>query len=179
MKIYTKKGDKGTTTLYGREQRISKSEDRITAYGTVDELNSQLGFAASFIADRKLTGTIRDLQKDLFEIASELASHPKAKTAFKLLKRRVNRLERLIDKFDQELPPLANFIFPSGDKAAAALHVARTFCRRAEREVVKLAGHEAVNPNIIMYLNRLSDLLFTLARVVNKQKGLKESIWRG
>lgn len=181
MAIYTKRGDRGTTTLYGEKRRRSKSNERITAYGTVDELNSQLGLASSLLSRRggKPRSAIREIQQDLFEIASELATPPSRKPAVAIDAERTRELERLIDDLEEKLPVLANFIFPGGTPAGAAMHIARSVARRAEREVVALAKKEKVRPEVLIYLNRLSDTLFMLARQINHFEKKPEEKWRG
>lgn len=194
MSIYTKKGDQGTTVLLGGKRRVRKDSQRIIAYGTVDELQSQLGFVESLMKQRaparnafpptsvKLRrdagGEIKRIQQDLFEIEAELSTPGSRKPPVCLSERRVKELEKLIDELEGKLPVLANFIFPGGSPGGAALHVARTICRRAEREVVKLARRENVNENVIKYLNRLSDALFMLAREANRLEGNPEEIWK-
>lgn len=176
MAIYTRRGDKGKTTLYGGITEISKSDPRIKSCGTIDELSSQLGLVSSLLTDRKLKRVIHSLQQDLFEIGSEIATPEGLVSPFKLAKRKITKLERIIDGYWGKLPTLSQFVFPGGTPAAASLHVARSVARRAEREVV---AADVINPNIIPYLNRLSDLLFTLARWVNFQAGVSEKTWPG
>jgi cob(I)alamin adenosyltransferase len=180
MAIYTKKGDRGTTSLYGENVARRKSDQRIVAYGTVDELNSQLGLVLGFLTgrNRKLDGHITSIQQDLFEIASTLAS-PNTTLPFTIEMDRVRRLEKLVDELEGTLPALANFIFPGGSRTASLLHVARSVCRRAEREIVALSEKEDVDDVILIYINRLSDLLFMLARWANHLEGKKEKVWKG
>lgn len=199
MAIYTKKGDKGETSLYGGTP-VSKSDQRIRSIGTIDELSSQLGVVSSLLSRRagrwlgepfgseRVSGPeanqggdlrrIKQIQQDLFEIASELAQEAQ-KPPFKFARAKIVRLERLIDKFWSKLPPLGYFIYPGGTQVSAQLHVARSVARRAEREVVELVASFVVNPNILAYLNRLSDFLFTLALWVNRQARVEEKIWPG
>lgn len=180
MKIYTRTGDKGTTGLYGGE-RVLKSAARINAYGTVDEANSMIGLARSLISDEQLDGVLAELQNSLFDVGADLATPHDARQREKLSLMDagdVTRLEGQIDKFEAELEPLRQFILPGGDPAAAALQVARTVLRRAERDAVLLAQTEDVNPEVIAYLNRLSDLLFSLARTVNQRAGVSEARWQ-
>ncbi|MDO8503926.1 MAG: cob(I)yrinic acid a,c-diamide adenosyltransferase [bacterium] len=181
MAIYTKRGDRGTTSLYGETRRRSKSNERIAAYGTVDELSSQLGLASSLLSlrGRKLGGVLRGIQQDLFEIASELATSPSRKPVVAIKPTRARELEKLIDELEGKLPVLANFIFPGGSQAGAAMHVARSVARRAEREVVALAKKEKVRAEILIYMNRLSDALFMLARKINHLEKKPEEKWRG
>lgn len=182
MAIYTKKGDFGTTSLFGVKTRRKKYDLRISSYGIVDELSSQIGVVISFIDKGKLKdvrGWLKEIQKDLFEVASELATDSKTKPAVSLDGKRIKELERIIDELEGKLPALQNFIFPGGSKVGALLHVARTICRRAEREIVRLADREKVNPNIVVYINRLSDTLFMLAREVNHKQKSAQEIWKG
>lgn len=179
MAIYTKKGDYGKTSLYGENSARRKDDQRIIAYGTVDELNSQLGLVCSYCTSRtrRIDKIVSEIQQDLFEIASTLAS-PNTKLPFEIKLDRVRRLEKVIDTLEGSLPPLANFIFPGGSKLASLLHVARSVSRRGEREVVKLSKKESVEENILIYMNRLSDLLFMLCREANRLEGKKEKVWK-
>ena len=179
MKIYTKTGDAGETALLGG-QRVAKSAPRVAAYGEVDELNAWLGFVRSTKPHGELTAMLERTQRDLFAIGARLAD-PAGTVAARVAKTAVTdediaRLEQWIDALDAGLPPLRRFILAGGAPAAAALHVARTVCRRAERSVVAL-GHDAVEPGILVYLNRLSDLLFVMARAANQREGVAESEW--
>src|SRR3990167_5873784 len=144
MAVYTKKGDRGTTSLYGGVTRRKKYDIRINAYGTVDELNSSIGLVSSFLTNRskRVKSILNQVQTDLFEIASELATDPKTKKPFSLDTKRIKYLEQIIDELEGSLPPLQNFIFSGGSKPGALLHLARTVCRRAERIVVQLANKE-------------------------------------
>lgn len=183
MRIYTKTGDGGETGLFGG-RRVSKADLRVAAYGDVDELNAGLGQAETLVPDGALTAEIRDIQADLFALGSDLATPPDAgeKTARATVRLDAGRsaaLEALIDRLDAEAAPLANFILPGGHPAAAALQVCRTVCRRAERTAVALAATEDVPPAALVYLNRLSDLLFVMARWVNAKAGVDEPIWSG
>lgn len=181
MRIYTRTGDQGTTGLFG-SGRVPKSHPRVAAYGDVDELNSVLGLARS-AAPTDFEDELLDLiQRDLFAIGGHLATPDPGKVKAALAKAelatgRVALFEQSIDRFDQELPPLEAFILPGGTVKAAALHVARTVCRRAERSVVALAAEAEVPKDFIVYLNRLSDLLFTLARLANHRAGLADVTW--
>jgi cob(I)alamin adenosyltransferase len=170
MKIYTKTGDKGETSLFGGE-RVWKDNHRICAYGTVDELNALLGLTVIELNDPELKALIESIQNDLFTIGSDLATpNNKGNKGFvipRVEKKFVEKLESSIDRFDSLLPELRSFILPGGIKGASYLHLARTVCRRAEREVIALAKVEEINPEIGIYLNRLSDLLFVLARYNN------------
>lgn len=179
MAVYTKKGDRGKTSLYGENSSRFKYDLRIWAIGSIDELNSCLGFVNSFLVGRtaKYKKNLVEIQKDLFEIASCLGT-PTGRLPFEIGLDRVRRLEKIIDELEGTLPTLSNFIFPGGSKAGSALHVARSVCRRAEREIVKLAAKEKIEPNVLVYMNRLSDCLFMIAREVNRLEKKKEEIWR-
>ncbi len=180
-KLYTRTGDAGDTALFGAG-RVPKDHPRVEAYGSVDELNSALGVAVSFLRQKRLVAALQAVQNELFNIGSELASETGRKAAagrlFLAPEAKIAALERLIDDYDAKLPPLRTFVLPSGSQAGALLHFCRTVCRRAERAVVRLAREEAVNPAVLTYLNRLSDLLFVLARYVNKAARQPETPWR-
>ena len=179
MKIYTKTGDKGETGLYGGE-RVAKDALRVSAYGTVDEANAAIGMARSSFTDVAINNVLAALQNALFGVGADLATPSDSKYRANLSpidERDVARLEALIDTYEAELEPLKAFILPGGDTGAAALHLARATVRRAERETVALARVEAVNDQVIVYLNRLSDLLFVLARLMNKRMSVRESQW--
>ncbi len=168
MKIYTRGGDQGMTSLFGG-QRVSKDDLRVEAYGTLDEANSLLGVVLSFCGDKEIMELIVDLQNQLFLVSAELAN-PKA-TPNDRLSEMIKYLEEQIDHYDNEIPPLKQFVLPGGNHPAAFLHLTRTVVRRAERRVATLLQREAVPENILVYLNRLSDLLFVMARVVNTRYG--------
>jgi cob(I)alamin adenosyltransferase len=180
MKIYTRTGDAGGTALVGGA-RVSKADPRVAAYGDVDELNACLGAVrAQGELSRDVTELLEQMQKDLFAIGSRLAD-PSGKVAGRVAKvavtdADVQRLEGWIDRFEAELPPLRRFILPGGSRAGALLHLARTVCRRAERSIVAL-GVETVDAHLLAYVNRLSDLLFVLARSVNHRAGQPEVEW--
>jgi cob(I)alamin adenosyltransferase len=179
VKIYTKTGDLGETSLLGGA-RVPKDHLRVAAYGDVDETNAALG-AVRALAGTKLERLLFSIQKDLFAIGAQLAD-PTHRVAAKRAKAavtsaQVRRLEKLIDARDAKLPPLRSFVLPGGIPAAARLHQARTVCRRAERSVVRLAREADVDPRVVVYLNRLSDLLFVLARVENQRAGITEDRW--
>ncbi|PYO93424.1 MAG: cob(I)yrinic acid a,c-diamide adenosyltransferase [Gemmatimonadetes bacterium] len=178
MKIYTKTGDAGETGLFGGG-RVPKDDPRVCAYGDVDETNAAIGFAASLEPGSFESDALQAIQRDLFAIGAELATPDpsKRRAGGALEPDRVSALEQLIDKYEGALPALKNFILPAGTPKAAALHLARTTCRRAERSVVSLARDEQINAVIIHYLNRLSDLLFMLARGVNQQAGGPDIAW--
>jgi cob(I)alamin adenosyltransferase len=180
--LYTRTGDAGTTALFGGG-RVPKDHPRVEAYGAVDELNSALGVAMSFLAQRRIAKRLSDIQNELFNIGSELSSETGGKAAeagrmFTDAESKIAALEALTDEYDARLPALRTFILPSGSQAGALLHLARTVCRRAEREAVRLSRQEPVNPDVLRYLNRLSDLLFVLARYVNKSTRKPETPWR-
>ena len=178
-KIYTRQGDDGTTSL-GGGQRVPKDHPRVAAYGTVDELNSQIGLALSFgLADR-LAAELTAVQNELFHLATDLSFLEEDKQKYQLPQleaRHVEKLESLIDELNQTTGPLKNFILPGGNPGASALHVARTICRRAEREVLGLSREESVSAYSLPYLNRLSDALFVMARYENVVKGVDEPLW--
>ena len=180
-KLYTRTGDAGETALFGGG-RVPKDHPRVEAYGSVDELNSALGVAASFARQRRVVAALESIQHELLNIGAELASEtgPKAERGrtFTDPESKIAALERLIDEYDAKVPALRTFILPSGSQAGALLHLARSICRRAERSVVRLSHQEGVNPHAIVYLNRLSDLLFALARYVNKAARKPETPWR-
>lgn len=181
-KLYTRSGDTGLTSLFGGG-RVPKDHPRVEAYGAVDELNSALGVAVAFLSDPQLIAMLQDTQNELFNIGSELASETAGKAAavgrlFVEADAKIAGLERLIDEYDSRVAPLRTFILPSGSPAGALLHFCRTVCRRAERAVVRLSHEEPVNAEVNRYLNRLSDLLFALARYVNKDAGKPETPWR-
>lgn len=173
MRIYTRTGDKGETGLIGG-RRVSKASLRIEAYGTVDELNAVLGLVATGIEQAELKAWIAGIQNELHIVCADLASPDLAKIGPRIAAARVERLEHLCDWLDERLPVLKKFILPGGTFAGACLHLARTVARRAERHTVALAAQEKINPEVIRYLNRLSDLLFLMARFVNQQAGIAE-----
>lgn len=181
MKIYTRTGDDGGTALFGGG-RVRKDDDRVEAYGSVDELNAVVGWAVTRIADLEIRARLEGLQHDLFTLGAELATPP-ARSGRKRPATpgapadRVDDMEGWMDAADEELPPLRAFVLPGGSEGAAALHIARTVCRRAERAVVRLAGSDFVEPVILTYLNRMSDLLFTFARLENHRSGGRDVEW--
>ena len=177
--IYTRKGDEGETSL-GGGQRVSKDSARVTAYGTVDELNSAIGVALAHGLSPRLMETLPIIQNELFHLGSDLAFREEDKQASELPQieeRHVQKLEDLIDELNDIVGPLQNFILPGGSIGAAHLHAARTICRRAEREVLTLARAEPIGGFVLPYLNRLSDLLFVMARYENKQQRIEEPLW--
>ena len=181
MKIYTRTGDDGDTGLFGGG-RVRKDHARTTAYGEVDELNSVLGVARATAPAELFDDVLEAIQRDLFAIGGRLATPEPGKVAKSMEKavlppERAEGFERLMDEAERELAPLKAFVLPGGTPKAAALHVARTVCRRAERSVVHLAGEHEVPPEILVYLTRLSDLLFTLARLANHRAGAPDIVW--
>ena len=178
MSVYTRFGDKGKTSLYAGKT-VSKASLRVNTYGTLDELNSYLGVILSKTKDKKLKKSLNEVQNDLFEIGAALASESTVKHKFlsKDLKERVLGFEKEIDSLTKKLPELENFILPGGGVTGASLHFARTLTRRVERRVVELSEKEKVLAEVIIYLNRLSDLLFTYARNINYKEKQKEIIW--
>jgi cob(I)alamin adenosyltransferase len=177
LKIYTKTGDDGTTGLQGGK-RVSKSDLRIIAYGAVDEANSSLGVALSGSIDADINELLTRIQNELFVAGSDLSNPDLEKPNNRITEQMVENLEKNIDRFEAELNPLTNFILPGGHKIAAHLHMARTISRRAETNVVALSKDERINLHCQKYLNRLSDLLFVLARVVNKRNGTSDIVWK-
>lgn len=180
-KLYTRTGDSGQTALFGG-RRIAKDHPRVEAYGAVDELNSTLGVAVAFLSRGALATVLQQIQNELFNIGSELASETgkraEAGRLFLEPEAKIAAIERLIDDYDSKVDTLRTFILPSGSRAGSLLHLSRTVCRRAERAVITLARDEPVNPDLLRYLNRLSDLLFVLARYVNKAARRPETPWR-
>jgi cob(I)alamin adenosyltransferase len=175
-RIYTKTGDAGETGLFGGG-RVPKDDPRVSAYGDVDELNAAIGLAAALMPAVFEQDALQAIQRDLFTIGAELATPNAAKRRETIGAERVRALEAKIDQYEGWLAPLKNFILPGGDPKAAAFHLARTTCRRAERAVVALARDQQINPAILQYLNRLSDLLFMLARGCNKHAGRSDITW--
>jgi len=173
-KVYTRTGDGGQTSLVGGA-RVSKSGLRVDAYGEVDELNSALGVARAYLQDTEVDEILGVIQNDLFTLGADLASPTELKVP-RISAALVKALEDHADRFLAELEPLKEFILPGGNRAGAMLHLARTIARRTERRVVALAATEAINAETIVYLNRLSDLLFVLARVVNHRAGVPEKM---
>lgn len=163
MKIYTKMGDKGQTSLYDNT-RIDKDSLRVESYGTIDELNSSLGLARNFIKDKEIIDIVLKIQRELFDVAGELATLDREKFPEKITEEHVEFLEKIIDTYLAKIPRVDKFIIPGSNKGSAALHVARTVCRRAERRIITLGKHEAVSPLLIKYVNRLSDCIYALGR---------------
>ncbi|HLJ10013.1 MAG TPA: cob(I)yrinic acid a,c-diamide adenosyltransferase [Planctomycetaceae bacterium] len=178
-RIYTRTGDDGTTGL-GDGTRVPKSHPRIVAYGGIDELNSVIGMALNAQLPALIAERLREIQNDLFDLGADLcipeSNQPGEKPALRATAAQTERLEHWIDEANERLKPLSSFVLPGGTPAAAHLHHARTVCRRVEIDVLKLAEFEAINPQVQMYLNRLSDLLFVLARVGNDD-GTRDILW--
>ncbi|GMU86249.1 MAG: ATP--cob(I)alamin adenosyltransferase [Ignavibacteriales bacterium] len=181
MKIYTKTGDGGQTGLFGGG-RVAKDSNRIEAYGTVDELNSVLGLIPTECNDPKILEIISFLQNQLFNVGSDLATPlDYTSTHFSIPRvgdEQIAQAEKVIDELEAELEPLRNFILPGGTKAASYAHLARTVCRRAERRIVTLSEKEEINKKIVIFVNRVSDLLFVLARYLNKLEGKADTPWK-
>jgi cob(I)alamin adenosyltransferase len=178
MRIYTRTGDDGKTGLYGGE-RVNKDDLRIEAYGTVDELNAALGIVRASEVPEEVDQVLNTVQNELFSLGAELATPQPDEHGTRFVDQEgIKRLETTIDRFDSSLPPLTQFILPSGSQATSALHLARCICRRAERRVVTFRGQNAeVSPLVVEYLNRLGDLLFVLARLVNAGSGVADQPW--
>lgn len=176
MKIYTRTGDRGETSLFGGA-RVAKNDARIEAYGTVDELSSFIGVARASAPPSDVDATLERVQRDLFDVGAHLASPGTSRFAG-VDPQRIEELERAIDAMERELAPLTNFILPGGALAAAQLHVARTVCRRAERCVVGLHDESEATQSTIAYLNRLSDYLFVAARFANRRAGVDDVPWK-
>lgn len=179
MKIYTKTGDEGETSLFAGG-RVSKDDARLHAYGTIDELNSILGMARAYGLDAALDQKIAQVQAELFEVGADLATplEADAKWIVRVDEEMVQHLETEIDDFESELTPLKNFILPSGTPVAASLHFARTVCRRAERWIVSLSHIVEINPVVQHYVNRLSDWLFVAARIANHRANVEDVVWQ-
>jgi len=177
MKIYTKTGDDGNTGLQG-DFRISKSHSRIMAYGTVDEVNATIGVVLTNNLDNDIKQLLSQIQNDLFLLGSDLSNQNLSDLKNRISLVMVEKLEKSIDKFELELPPITNFILPGGNLAAAQIHQVRTIVRRAETLVVKLSDKDEINSNCIKYLNRLSDLMFVMGRLINKRNGVEDIIWK-
>lgn len=180
MKIYTKTGDAGETSLFDGS-RVPKDDLRVTAYGEVDELNAAVGLAQAHVTHPDVLPLLTEVERDLFALGGQLANptflSPKKVAKSELAEDRVQRLEEAIDALEGDLPRLTRFILPGGSVGGAVLHLARAVCRRAERAVVALHSQEAVNPVILQYLNRLSDYLFVAARAENRRAGAVEVEW--
>jgi cob(I)alamin adenosyltransferase len=177
VKIYTKTGDDGTTGLIGGK-RIKKSSRRIMAYGAVDELNSAIGIVLAFTPDLDVADILTKVQNDLFVVGADLANPILSDSSSRVTGEMITSLENQIDKLESELFPIDYFILPGGDHVASYVHLARSICRRAEVNIVKLEEEEPINKTCQAYVNRLSDLLFVIARAVNKRKKIKDVAWK-
>ena len=179
-KIYTKTGDEGMTGL-GGGRRVPKDSARVRAYGTVDELNSAIGVALALGLSERLATELGTIQNELFDLGSDLcwpSDDDRRERIPTVQPRHVERLESLIDELNEVVGPLTNFLLPGGAPGAAQLHLARTICRRAERETITLSREEAIGQLVLPYLNRLSDALFVMARYENHERGVDEPLWR-
>ena len=177
MKIYTKTGDDGKTSLFDNS-RVWKSHERIVSYGAIDELNSAVGIAISMDLDHQLKEILVRIQNELFTVGSDLANPNMSDTKIRTTENMILSLENDIDTFESELSELTNFILPGGTLMSSILHLSRTIARRAETHVIALSQKEEINKIAIVYLNRLSDLLFVLARVLNKRKNIDDIVWK-
>ena len=177
MKIYTKTGDDGKTSLFDNS-RVWKSHERIVSYGVIDELNSAVGIAISMDLDHQLKEILVRIQNELFIVGSDLANPNMSDTKIRTTENMILSLENDIDTFESELSELTNFILPGGTLMSSILHLSRTITRRAETHVIALSQKEEINKIAIVYLNRLSDLLFVLARVLNKRKNIDDIVWK-
>jgi len=177
MKIYTKTGDDGKTSLFDNS-RVWKSHERIIAYGTVDELNSAIGIAISMDLDRQIKEILIRIQNDLFIVGSDLANPDMSDTKIRTAESMTLSLENDIDTLESELSELTSFILPGGTLISSILHLSRTISRRAETSVIALSQKEEINKITVVYLNRLSDLLFVLARTMNKRKNIDDVVWK-
>ena len=176
-RIYTRGGDQGETSL-GDGSRVSKLDCRIGAFGVVDELNSSLGVVLAGDVPEEMRATLERVQNELFDVGADLSVPWGVTDRLRVEEGMIERLERDCDSFNAELPELRSFVLPGGTEAAARLHVARTICRRAEREVLLGSQEVELNPLVLRYLNRLSDLLFILARAANAAAGVDEPLWK-
>jgi cob(I)alamin adenosyltransferase len=176
-RIYTRGGDAGETSL-GDGSRVSKLDARIAAFGTTDELNSVLGLVLAGDCPEPLRAPLERIQNELFDVGADLSVPLEVQGRLRVEQGLIDALEELFDRFNEQLPELRSFVLPGGTEASARLHVARTICRRAERETLLAAQQHDVNPLVLVYLNRLSDLLFILARVANASAGRDEPLWR-
>lgn len=178
MKIYTRTGDKGKTSLIGGK-RVSKTHQRLEAYGTIDELNAHIGLLlAQLPADESERTTLLQVQNILFVVGAQLATPPEVTGTLAVTSEMLSTLEEAIDRIDAGLPPLKAFVLPGGTQAASQCHVCRTVCRRAERRVLALASRATIPSELTSYLNRLSDYLFVLSRKINNEQGKQEIFWQ-
>ena len=177
MKIYTKTGDEGKTSLFDNS-RVWKSDQRIMSYGSVDELNSSLGIALSLELDPEIRDILIKLQNDLFVLGSDLANPNMSDKKIRTSPEMIIFLEQKIDLLEPQLEPLTSFILPGGTLLASILHLSRTIARRAETHVIALSQNEEINKDAAIYLNRLSDLMFVLARTINQRKNISDIVWK-
>ena len=177
MKIYTKTGDDGTTGVQGGK-RISKSNLRIKAYGAIDELNATIGLVLSKKFDDDIEDLLRNIQKDLFVAGSDLSNPDLSNMKNRITVEMVSNIEKNIDRLENKLPSITNFILPGGHEVASLIHIARTIARRAETIAISLNENEKINDECKKFINRLSDLLFVIARTVNKKNGFNDIIWK-
>ena len=176
-RIYTRGGDRGETSL-GDGSRVSKLDSRIAAYGTVDELNSMIGWLIAHGCPEEMAAPLRRVQNELFDVGADLSVPYTVEGRLRVTQEMVDGLEHDCDRFNETLPELRSFVLPGGSEAAALLHVARTICRRAEREALVAATEHELDPLVSVYLNRLADLLFILARTANAVSGVDEPLWK-
>ena len=177
MKIYTKTGDEGKTSLFDNS-RVWKSDQRIMSYGAVDELNSSLGIALSLELDSEIKAILIKLQNDLFIVGSDLANPNMSDNKIRTTPEMITFLEQKIDLLEPQLEPLTSFILPGGTLLASILHLSRTISRRAETHVIALSQNEEINKDAAIYLNRLSDLMFIMARAINQRKNISDIVWK-
>ena len=177
MKIYTKTGDEGKTSLFDNS-RVWKSDQRIMSYGSVDELNSSLGIALSLELDPEIRDILIKLQNDLFIVGSDLANPNMSDKKIRTSSEMITFLEQKIDLLEPQLEPLTSFILPGGMLLASILHLSRTIARRAETHVIALSQNEEINKDAAIYLNRLSDLMFVLTRTINQRKNISDIVWK-
>lgn len=180
-KLYTRHGDRGETSLFGGE-RVPKDHLRVEAYGLLDHLSATIGFLVVALDEGEMRDELRQVQNALFDMGAELATPPGSRLEYKLPRsieeEDWRRLERLLDEYDAQVPPLRTFVLPGGHETAARAHLARTTCRTAERAVVRLSHVEEVRADVLTYLNRLSDFLFVCARLLNHRAGVEEVSWQ-
>ena len=180
MKIYTGSGDKGDTSLYGGTT-IRKDHPKVAVYGSLDELNSMLGIVCVKVSEAAIVSELQRVQNEIFDLSAEVAADERGVGMLenKISNEHYERLEKTMDRWNEQLEPLKKFILPGGSESATFAHVARTICRRAERELTALASIEQVRPDCLVYLNRLSDWIFVLARLLNKLNGKDDVFWNG
>ncbi len=177
MKIYTKTGDNGTTGLIGNK-RVKKSNPRITSYGMVDELNASIGIILSSKIGKDIRDLLTKIQNDLFVVGADLANPNLENKSNRVTSEMTSYLEKEIDRLEEKLSPITYFILPGGDLVASQVHLARAICRRAETNIVNLSEIDKINNHCLIYMNRLSDLLFVIARTINKRKKISDIAWK-